>query len=253
MVSGKLGRLTRRSSLGNERPTLLSLFGKSLGDNLLVGSSLFLVSEDGGHLFCLAMTLALQHKRCHKTLDLGSFASLDTLLAGKGTRNNVLADIIILGQVEQLADVVGSLGTQTTGDSVVGQSWDLLLSLLGDNQVKDGDVVSNNATSDGLALTLTSTTRAVRLVSLLTQDAHSGVGQDTLTHGETLLVVSSGDTKDVSFEFLSQDASVDLLGHTALIEVLETLFVIDLEDLLHSRAGAGNIKLQVQKGGDKEG
>ena len=168
LFGGQLGRFTRRSSLGDERPTLFPLFGKSLGNNLLIGSGFFLASKDRFHLDLLSVTLALQHKRCHQALDLGRLASLYSLLAGEGTRNNILANIIILGQVEQLADVVRSLGTQPTGDSVVGQSWDLILSLLGNHQVKDGNIVSHNAATNRLALTLTSTTLTVGLVSLFT-------------------------------------------------------------------------------------
>ena len=244
MFGSKLGRLARRSSLGNKRPTSFSLFGESLGNNLLVGSSFFLASKDGGHLFRLVTSLALQHQGSYETLNLGSLASFSALLVGKGTRNNVLANIVIFGQVEQLANVVGPLGTQATGDGIVGQTRDILLSLLGNDQVKDRNIMSNDASTDGLALTLSDTARAVGLVSLLTEDSNTVVGQDTLTHGKALFVVSSGDAKNISFEFFSQNASLNLLGHAALVEALETLFVINFKDLLHARGGARNIKLR---------
>jgi hypothetical protein len=122
---------------------------------------------------------------------------------------------------------------------------------LGDDQVEDGNIVTDNASTDGLALTLSLAAGSVCLVSLLHQKTDTSIRQDTLTHGETLLVVSSRDAKDVSVEFLSQNASVDFLGHAALVQVLETLFIIDIDDFLHSSARARDIDLQEQWGKKK--
>ena len=244
LCGSKLCRFTRGSPLGDERTTSLSLFRKSLSNKLLVGGSLFLVSEDTVHLFGLACTLALQGQRSHQTLNLGRLANSLALLVCEGTGNDILANIIILGQVEKLADIVCTLGTQTTGDRVVGQSLDLLITKLGNNQVQNSNIVSNNASTDGLALSLTGTARSVGLVSLLAQKTNSSIGQDTLTHGEALLVVSTGDAENESLELISQDATVNFLGHAALVQVLETFLIIDFDDFLHSSAGASNIDLK---------
>ena len=101
------------------------------------------------------MTLSLEHDRSHQSLHLrGSKLLLLSLLGGQGTPDDVLTDIIVLGQVEQLPDLAGSLGPESPGDGVVGQPGDLGVSLLDDGQVEDGQVTVDNATANRLALTL---------------------------------------------------------------------------------------------------
>jgi len=239
-----LGGLSGRSSLGHDRTTGLSLFGVSLGDEFLVFGGFFLVSKDRAQLFGLFTSFALQGKGGYESLDLGGLVAGLSLLGGKGTSDNVLADIIILREVEQFTDVVGTLGTKTTGDGVVGEALDGAGTDLGDDQVQDSNVLSNDAPSDGLAFALTDTSWSVCLVSLFAQQADTGVGQNTLTHRETLFVVSSTDTEDVTVEFGAHDRSIDFLGHTAFIKALETLFIIDFDDFLHPSAGASNIDLR---------
>lgn len=46
---------------------------------------------------------------------------------GQGSAHHVLPDIVLLGQVEQLADLAGSLGAQAARHGAVGQSGDVLL------------------------------------------------------------------------------------------------------------------------------
>jgi len=245
-LGSKLGGLSGRSSLGDEGTASLSLLGVSLSNELLVGGGFFLVSEDRSHLFGLAGTLALQGQWGHQSLNLRSLVAALALLGGKGTTNDVLADIVFLGQVEQFADVVGTLGTETTRDGVVGESFDGVFTDLCDNQVQDGNVVSDDASTDGLALALSGTSLSVGLVSLLAQKTDTGVGQDTLTHRETLFVISSTNAEDITLEFVTDGRSVNFLGHTAFIQGLETLFIIDFDDFLHPSAGAGNIDLHIR-------
>lgn len=224
-----------------------------MGDQLFVGGCSLTVTKDAAHLFCLTGTLALQGQRCYQTLDLRCLTDLLALLIGEGARDDVLTDIIVLGQVEQLTDVVGTLRSQPAGDRIIRQSLDCVLADLCDDQVQDGDVLPDDATTDRLTLTFTGPALTVSLVSLLTQKTDTGVGEDALTHGETLLVISTRDAEDVSCELFTEDVSVDLLSHATFVQVLETLFVIDFDDLLHARAGAGNVDLfWCRKGGDKE-
>lgn len=51
------------------------------------------------------------------------------------TGDHVLADIVGLVQVEELADLGGSLGTKSLGHAGVGESLDLAVPLLYDHQV----------------------------------------------------------------------------------------------------------------------
>ena len=101
------------------------------------------------------VTLPLKHHGSHQSLHLrGSELLLLPLLLGQRPPDNVLADVIVLGQVEELPDLAGSLGPESPGDGVVGQPGDLGLALLHDGQVEDGEVAVNNAAADRLALTL---------------------------------------------------------------------------------------------------
>ena len=218
LFSSKLGRLARRSPLGDERTAGLSLLGKSLGNKLLVGGSFFLVSKDTVHLFGLAGALALQGQGSDKTLDLGGLTDLLALLAGELAVDDVLANIVVLGQVEKLADIVGTLGTQTTGNGFVGQSLDGLFSDLGDYQVQDSDVLSYNASTDGLALAHTTATLAVARHTIFKKQTHASVLQDTLLHRETLLVVATRDAENVSRVLIAESVARNLGSDPLVVE-----------------------------------
>ena len=44
------------------------------------------------------------------------------------------------------------------------------------------------------------------------------VGENTLLHGETLLVVASGDTENIALELISKSVGFNFLAHALLIE-----------------------------------
>lgn len=46
---------------------------------------------------------------------------------GQGSPHHVLPDIILLSQIEELANLAGPLGTKTARDSAVGQPGNVLL------------------------------------------------------------------------------------------------------------------------------
>ena len=48
-------------------------------------------------------------------------------LLSQGSSDHILSDIILLGQVEELADLAGPFGSKTAGHGAVGQAWDLVL------------------------------------------------------------------------------------------------------------------------------
>ena len=50
------------------------------------------------------------------------------------------------------------------------------------------------------------------------EDANSGVAHDALLHLESLLVVASGQSEDVSGESLAQNFAIELLAHLSFIE-----------------------------------
>jgi len=99
----------------------LSLLG-SLGTGALVGhTSAFALEGDWGD----------------ESLDFGCDGLGLLALLLDGATDDVLGDWVRLLEGEELADVVGALGTETTGDLLVGQTLDLALSLFDDGQVQD--------------------------------------------------------------------------------------------------------------------
>lgn len=100
------------------------------------------------------------------------------------TTHDKLADIIFLGQVEESSNFSGSLGAETTRKDGVGQSGDVVLALLDDDEGQGGNVGGDDATADRFTLALTNTTGAEARVTLAEQQANSLGCQDTLLHRE---------------------------------------------------------------------
>lgn len=50
------------------------------------------------------------------------------------------------------------------------------------------------------------------------EDANSGVAHDALLHLESLLVVATGQSEDVSGESFAQNFAIELLAHLSFIE-----------------------------------
>jgi hypothetical protein len=145
--------------------------------------------------------------------------------------------IIVLGQTEELADLAGTLGTEALGVGDVGKAGDVVLTLLDNDEGEDSQVGADDATTDGLALALTLTARAVARVSLGEQELDTVGEKDTLLHGETLLVVSSGDLEDVALELVADGVTGDLLAHALLHEDTDAALIIDLDELLGAVGG----------------
>lgn len=173
---------------------------------LLVGSGLLarvLASQLHG---ALVGTLVAQTQVGHQTLDLGRLVALVAVVLELAAHHE-LADVVLLAQTEQLADVARTLRTQAAGlrGGLVGQTRNLLLALLHDHQVQHADVGTHDAATHGLALTLTlGVIRAFRThVATSTvaghtvgeEQTHTVVAENSLLHGETLLVVSSSDAE----------------------------------------------------------
>lgn len=57
------------------------------------------------------------------------------------------------------------------------------------------------------------------VLTALHEDSDSAGNKDTLLHGESLLVVTSSDSEGVALELLTEDFSIDIRAHTAVVEV----------------------------------
>jgi len=160
---------------------------------------------------------------------------LDLLFVGVG----ILADIILLAQVEELPDLAGSLGTKTTGNVLVCNTGQLSISLLDDNQHEGRQIGTDDATTNGLPLALSITSGPETSVTLAQQEAHTSLDEDTLHHGETLFVISTSDFEDVAFEFITQRVSNHLLGNALVIENAQFLLIFYVDTFARTRGWVG--------------
>lgn len=154
--------------------------------------------------------------KCYERLGVG-FSTL-LLLADDLTADNVFPDVVLLGQVEEPPDLGGTLGAETFGEDGVSKTGDLRLALLDDDKGKDSDIGSNDAATDRLAAALTGASGAVAGVAVGEEELDTVGEEDTLLHGETLLVVSTGDTEDVPLPLISEGIARDLLGDLLVVD-----------------------------------
>ena len=100
-----------------------------LGEDLVVLGLVFLGLLESVDLLSLDELLSSQSLLGHESLDLGGLVeSLVTLL--DFSANNVLSNIVLLSEGEDLADVVGTLGSESAGLVSVSNTFDLSITLL---------------------------------------------------------------------------------------------------------------------------
>lgn len=164
-------------------------------------------------------------------MDLGALDSLFAILFdGSLVQNDESSNVILLvGQVEELADSGGSLGTSSSGSLLVGESYeirmefvsgtfDLGFTLLDDGKSEGSDIGADDAASDRLLLSFTSSSGSVSGVSLRHKESGSALDEDTLLHGEAVLIISTSDFKDIALPVVSENGSVDFLSHLLSVE-----------------------------------
>jgi len=221
-------------STGTEQPVVLLNLLASIGPATLAESKV--------------STTVLKGAGSDDTLHLGLLGVLlaALLLVGACASNDVLAYIIIVGEVEQLADLAGTLGTNTTGDNLVSEARDLLLALLHDDAVDHREIVGNDATTDSATTThsVTSTTTITNNAGL-EEKTNTVIDKNTLLHGETILIVTTSDAKDVALEFVTKRSGINLIADTHLHEDAKLLLIINIEHLLTTCCGTSDVDLHL--------
>jgi hypothetical protein len=219
--------------------------GHTLGQNLsiLVGLVLDLLSLAA--LESDAMTLVLKTLGGDEPLDLGGLGvrRLALALGLDLATDDVLADIVILGEAEEAADLGGALGAEALGVHDVGQAGDVVVALLDDAEGKDGHVVADDTAVDGLALALAGATGSVAGVAVGEQKPDTAGVHDTLLHGETLLVVAAGDAEDIALELVADRVARDLSTHALLDEDGGLALIFDIKQLLAAIGRIGDVQL----------
>jgi len=234
-------------------PPLLGLVVGGLGlSDALVEDLSVLVGSILGRLCAAALernavALVLEALRSDQALDLGGLGVwLRALLLGLDlAADNELANIIILAETEEAAELGGTLGTKTLGQHGVSQAGDVGITLLDDGEGEDGQVHADDAATDGLPLALSITARSVARVALAEEESHTGRVHDTLLHREALLVVAAGDLEDVALELVADAVTWDFLTHAAVHEDAQLALVIDLDQLLRAIRGVGDVELHL--------
>jgi len=191
------------------------------------------------------VTLALKNAGSHKTLNSGCLGVwlLFRVLRLNFPTDDILSDIVFFGQVKHLADLRCPLRSKALGHSLVSDSGNILLALLDDDERQDRKVGIDDASTNGFALALTSTTRTVASVSFGEKETDTVGYEDTLLHRETLLVVTACNAEDLSFEFISNSVTRDFLGHALIVKAPNFTFIFNVDGLLAASGRVGDIKL----------
>jgi uncharacterized protein YaaW (UPF0174 family) len=233
----------RGSSLSNLSLLSLTLV-QTLSQQLGVLSSSISLGLSVLNLQGLQVSLSLQNLWSDQSLDLWSLGVL-LLTLDNLSSDNVLSNVILLGQTEELSDVVSSLWTQSLWNLDISQTLELVVTLLDDNKGQDGEIWTNNGTSDRLSLSLTNSSWSVTRVTLSEQQLDTVWQQDTLLHWETLLVVTTGDLEDVTLELITDRLTIDFLTDSLLVEDTQTVVIINLKGLLGPVGWVGNVQLKL--------
>lgn len=88
--------------------------------------------------------------------------------------DDVLADVVFLGEIEELANVAGAFRSETTWNVDVGQSGNFLLAFANDNQRQSREVGIDDASANGFTFALSGTTWTIARMSFLQEQADTG-------------------------------------------------------------------------------
>merc|ERR1712216_27525 len=166
---------------------------KVLGEELLIGDVSFLGSLPSTDLTSLVDSLSSDSLLSDESLDLGRLVEgLVTLL--EFSADDVVGEVILASESILLSDLASSLWAESSFTLLVGKAGNFTGTLLENLKGDDTKVWSTDAASNRLSLTATVSLRSIRLNSALHEDSDSTVDEDTLLHGESLFVVTSGDS-----------------------------------------------------------
>jgi len=152
-----------------------------------------------------------------------------------------VSDIVLLVQVEELSDLVGSLWSKSSVNNGVGQAGDVVVALSDDDGGEHAQVVVDDATSNRLSLSLAGSAAGVTGGTVLEEESNSVSAENTLFHAETLLVLTTGDPEHVALVLVSEWVGGNLVGDSLLVEVLHLVLIIDFKGFLLAGGRVGDI------------
>lgn len=99
----------------------------------------------------------------------------------------------------------------------------------------------DDASSDTPAMPLSRASGSVAGVHGAEEEADATVGQHSLHHRESLLVISAADAENVALPLVPERVAGDFLRHLLVEEDAEFAIIFDLDQLLASRRRIGNV------------
>jgi len=238
MASGEI--LTGKVSSSFLGVLLLSggtLLGSVLLEELLVGLTGVTRGFDGVDLGSLEGHLSADSLLGDHSLNMGGLVvGLVTLL--DFTVDDVFADVVkFFVESEGAHDSHASLSSESVGTVGIVASSDVLVSLLDNAEGNDGKIGAGDASTDGFTLALTRSAGSVSSSLLSEEDEGSALDEDTLLHGESLLVISSSNSENVALVVVTEVLSVDFLTHSAVEEGTDVFLIVDFDFLVSSGKG----------------
>jgi len=226
------------------------LLACSVGDSLLsqvleefdIFAGSLLGSLPSFFLFSSVQLLSSESDVGDQSLDLGGLiVDLAVLFNLSGVKENESSWIVGLLEIEQFTNSGGSLGTSSSWFLIIGQTFDFSFTLLDNCKSQNGEIVSDDAASDGLSLSFTGSSWSEAAVSLFHEDSGSASDEDTLFHGESVLIVSSGNFEQVALEFVTKFISSDFLTHSFTEESSQFFIVVNDDGLLEASDRVRNV------------
>jgi len=101
--------------------------------------------------------------------------------------------------------------------------------------------MTNNAASNGFSLSFTLSSGSIAAVTLTHENSGSSVDENTLLHGEPILIVSTSNLENVTLEFVAELISRDFSSHSLTEETEKFLIVIDNDGLLLTCGRISNV------------
>ena len=240
----------------------LSMSSLSLGDVLINQLTVSSSGLDGlfpsSDLIIFVDSLSSDSNVSDQSLDSWSFLSLWSswvLLALKSSSGDVLFNkscgnglIFFLSfDTVELSDVVGSLRTKSSWNSGVSDARDLLFTFLDDGYWKVFDIRTDDASSNGFSFSFSGSFGSVSADTWSEEEFESGVGENTLFHGKSVSVITTGDFEDVPLELITEWISFNLLSHPFFEENSALIIVVDVDALGGAVDWVGDWELSLER------
>ena len=138
------------------------------------------------------MSLALKTNWSDQTLNLRCLGSLGfSLFLWELPLDDVLANVVFFREIVELSDLADTLRTQSARNGVVGESGDVLISFLDDDQVEYAEVAVHDTATNRSSFSLSLATWSKARVSLLEKQLNTAVTENALLHWKALFVIAT--------------------------------------------------------------